>query len=1143
MRQFYLITLQVLATLFLLPVKTAFTQQTNPSSENINQQVLTREKLIAYGLNQSLFEKIYFIDQLFSLPYIEPDYDGIGLEGVLVSVPDYISDSQLTSDVEIISVSTADASGAWNKEEQGAFMAGIMEHRDINLMNYVMGRTSSVNDSCHKSFPFCTGTTYNFPAGVNSGTGQAGPAYGCLSTRPNPAWYHMKIGTSGNIVITMQSNPLRDIDFICWGPFTHPVEPCVAQLTANKIVSCSYSTAATEICTIPNAVTGEYYILLITNFSNQPCNISFSQTGGTGTTDCTIVPPPINNNGPLCVGDNLQLTVQNPIAGSTYSWTGPNGWTSTQQNPVIPNVNLSHAGTYTLVITLFGQTSDPISTLVEIFTPPNPTVTGQAFPCQGSSHNYSVPFPQQGSTFQWVANGGQVTAGQGTPTATIQWTASGAGSVRVTEDPLYCDPVLSPPLNVNISPLPTVPAAPYGLAVVCEGSTGVQYTTAGATNAVGYIWSLQPANAGTINGTGLSATVNYNPGFTGTANISVTGTNLCGQGQFSESLQVNVSSNPLANAGTDISIPHGTYTTLQGSASGGSLPYSYSWSPADKLLNPNVANPQTVNLFQTTVFTLTVQTADNCTDSDQVVVTITGGALGVNAEATPAAVCPGSPSVLSAYPSGGSGTYTYSWTSNPPGFISDLQNPVVTPVQTTTYFVNVGDGFNTVSDQITVNVWPLPLTYAGSDQNIPHGTSTTLNGIATGGLPPYSYSWSPAEFILNPTMSNPQTVNLYQSRTFYLVVSDYNGCVGIIDSVRINVSGDALATYPSAAPSLICHGSSTQLFANPSGGSSNYTFQWTSDPPGFASTLENPVVHPAGETLYQVTINDGFNSASGQVFVDITASPVPFFTSDTVCRGSATSLFDLSTIQEGYIQSLLWYYNGTLIGTGTETQFVFPDHGHHQVTLSAISDHGCVSNVVLPVFVKQLSVIDIARRIPEDLRFFSPNGDTLFVCVFNTVTLDAGNPENPNQLFEWSVGSQADTLVIGALGIGYELQMHSVTVTDMVSGCVNTRTLFVEFSMTACEFGISTPGLSSFIKVFPNPANDLLLIEYTHPRQEIVMSILNVHGQIVLPAEKIQPGAGRVYQKDISGLLPGVYFIRFSNSEHIYTVKLIVSGY
>lgn len=124
----------------------------------------------------------------------------------------------------------------------------------------------SQSQYCADSDPFCTGTTYIFPAGVNTGSAEPGANYGCLSTQPNPAWYHMKILEPGSISIQMFSTPLRDIDFILWGPFIDPVTPCVAGLTANKIVSCSYSPNPIETANIPNGQVGEYYILLITNF-------------------------------------------------------------------------------------------------------------------------------------------------------------------------------------------------------------------------------------------------------------------------------------------------------------------------------------------------------------------------------------------------------------------------------------------------------------------------------------------------------------------------------------------------------------------------------------------------------------------------------------------------------------------------------------------------------------------------------------------------------------------------------------------------------------------------------------------------------------------------------------------------------------
>lgn len=1090
----------------------------------------------------SLFEKIYFIDLLFDLSYLEPNYEGITVDGVSILLPAIISEERLASDLEQINLQVEIASNAWDKEEQGIYMAGCFSRREVNLMNYVMGRDGT-NDSCHKSFPFCTGTTYNFPAGVNSGTAQSGAYYGCLSTTPNPAWYHMKIGTSGNIIITMQSNPSRDIDFICWGPFTHPTDPCVAQLTAAKMVSCSYSTSSNEICTIPNGIAGEYYILLITNFSNLPCNISFSQTGGTGSTDCTIVPPPINNNGPLCIGDNLQLSVQNAIPGSTYLWTGPNGWTSTQQNPVIPNVNLSHAGTYTLIITLFGQTSDPVSTLVQIFSPPSPTVSGPQTVCQGASHNYNAVNPQQGSTFQWVVSGGEITQGQGTSTATVLWQSAGSGSVRVTESPLYCSPVLSPPLNVTLNPLPGKPSIPTGPVTICEGTTGVSYATSGASNAMSYTWSLLPIGAGNISGTGTSATVNWAPGFVGNASISVLGVNMCGPGLASDNLNVVVGEEPSANAGEDVSIPHGTATQLQGTASGAISPYSYSWSPSEKLINSNVANPQTVNLFQTTVFTLSVTDANGCDASDQVVVTITGGALGVDVRSDPAAVCPGSASQLNAVPSGGSGTYTYLWSSNPPGFTATEQNPLVIPTQTTTYSVEISDGFNSANGATSVTVFILPTAFAGSDFAIPHGTNTTLSGSGSSGSLPYSYLWTPSEFLVNPTASNPQTINLYDPQTFSLAVADGNGCISLQDSVTINITGNALAVNPMASDYIICPGFSTQLLANASGGSANYSYQWSSVPQGFTSTLENPYVFPLSNTTYLISINDGFNTIAGQITVEIAAELLPLFTSDQVCFGNSTTLNNQSSISEGSIDMLIWSYNGSQIGTGNELLYTFPADGLHQVTLTAISDQGCIKDTTLNISVKPLPDIELWRRIPEDLRFFSASGDTLYVCVFNTVTLDAGNPGNLNQVFSWSVGAETDTLAIGALGIGYELQLHTVTVTDTVSGCEKTVSLYIEFSMMACEFGVTNIDLSAKIRVYPNPAQDYLMIECAEDVDGLFASVFNTYGQLVISPEPLSAGSVLPHRLNVSSLNPGVYFVRIHNFDIVHTVKLIISRY
>ena len=90
-----------------------------------------------------------------------------------------------------------------------------------------------------------------------------------------------------------------------------------------------------------------------------------------------------------------------------------------------------------------------------------------------------------------------------------------------------------------------------------------------------------------------------------------------------------------------------------------------------------------------------------------------GDVFEVVATATPDEICSGESSQLHAYPSGGSGNYSYSWTSDPPGYYSNLQNPTVEPEATTTYSVEVNDGNQTVSDDVTVTVNPLPVITLG----------------------------------------------------------------------------------------------------------------------------------------------------------------------------------------------------------------------------------------------------------------------------------------------------------------------------------------------------------------------------------------------------------------------------------------------
>ena len=286
---------------------------------------------------------------------------------------------------------------------------------------------SAQGTSCDSATLFCTGSTNNYPAttGVASPTYGTYPNYGCLCTMPNPAYYYMKVGSPGNIVIHISTSPAHDVDFICWGPFASLSDACTNGLTGNcttcytgcpnninnpsfypsgNITDCSYSANSTEDCYINNAVIGQYYMLLITNYSDLACNIIFSQTNtgqvGAGSTDCGTFPAPIVSSDPFCVGDTLKLTadtIADTVSGAVYNWSGPNAWTSTVKNPVRTNATTAMSGDYICIISV-----DTIILAVDttvIVINPNPVVTvTSATICLGDSATLTA---SGANTYTW----------------------------------------------------------------------------------------------------------------------------------------------------------------------------------------------------------------------------------------------------------------------------------------------------------------------------------------------------------------------------------------------------------------------------------------------------------------------------------------------------------------------------------------------------------------------------------------------------------------------------------------------------------------------------------------------------------------------------------------------------------------------
>lgn len=232
--------------------------------------------------------------------------------------------------------------------------------------------------------PFCSTTGIVFPncnssnsSCVNSS--EIGPNYGCLTTQPFPAWYYLQIDDTGALTFRISQSTNEDgtgtqldVDFICYGPFADPVSPCTAELTAGNTVDCSYSPDAVEAMNIPAATAGEFYLVLITNFSEQPGFINFQQTGGTGSTDCSILEAALGPNQDICGSDPIVLDGTSDGA-IRYEWSVYNETTMVFDiisGEISPTYTVMTSGRYQLLIEDVDGNTEVDEVVITFYTPP-----------------------------------------------------------------------------------------------------------------------------------------------------------------------------------------------------------------------------------------------------------------------------------------------------------------------------------------------------------------------------------------------------------------------------------------------------------------------------------------------------------------------------------------------------------------------------------------------------------------------------------------------------------------------------------------------------------------------------------------------------------------------------------------------------
>ncbi|HTE02062.1 MAG TPA: PKD-like domain-containing protein [Mucilaginibacter sp.] len=327
--------------------------------------------------------------------------------------------------------------------------------------------------------------------------------------------------------------------------------------------------------------------------------------------------PTITSNTPVCV--NTPIRLQTPaVANATYLWTGPNGFTSPNQNPVIPGVSTAAAGTYSLVETVSGCPSQAATIVITVDELPHADAgTGPLVVCPTATG-----VPLAGSVTGGTTTGTWSTSGSGTfspntPAGNYHPSAQdiAAGSVVLT---------LASTSNDNCAISTSSITVKFELLPGADAGTDQEVCAQGSAKLAGKIFAPGGGGVWTSSGTGsfspsasqLDAV--YNPSAAdvknGTVTLTLTANSPGTCYTPTDQMTLKLTPPPTVNAGGNRFVLRGNTITLKPTVSDENV--TYLWTPNTNISDNTVKNPVITGSIDIT-YTLTVTDSRGCVNSDK----------------------------------------------------------------------------------------------------------------------------------------------------------------------------------------------------------------------------------------------------------------------------------------------------------------------------------------------------------------------------------------------------------------------------------------------------------------------------------------------------------------------------------------------
>ncbi len=716
-----------------------------------------------------------------------------------------------------------------------------------------------------------------------------------------------------------------------------------------------------------------------------------SQTQTSNETVTVIRPDFVTNDLSQCFEDNSFTFSNTGATGGTVShyWTFGDGNSSTQENPThIYGSNGIYTVTHNVIFTATACTTNA-SASVTIWENPEVSATiTQEISCfnaadaviTASSSNGTSPY-----SYLWTPGGQSSAAISSQGPNTYSVTITDANGCLASGSTIVSEPTLLTASSSN---------SPTSCNSICDGS--VQGTASGGTPPYSYSWSG-----------GLGAGQNHSgTACEGTYTLTVTDANGC-----TSTSTTTVSEPTLLTASSSNSSASCNAVCdgdVSSSASGGTPPYSYSWSGglgAGQNHNGSVCAGS---------YTVTVTDANGCTTTSTTTVSeptlLT--ASSTNSAASCNSVCDGS---VGGGANGGTPPYSYSWS----GGLGVGQNHNGN-VCAGSYTLTVTDANGCTATSTTTVIEPILIT--ASTSNSPTSCNAicdgSVEGTATGGTAPFTYSWS------GGLGAGQNHIGNVCAGSYTLTVTDANGCTA---SSTTTVSEPTLLTASSsnspASCNAVCDGS---VEGNANGGTPPYSYAWSG---GLAVGQNHTGIVCAGTYTVTVTDANGCTATSTTTVLEPTTLVATCSATDAVCNGDANGTVSVTVSGGTQAYSYSWSNGST---NSSQTGLTA---GTYSVTIT--DENGCVANC--NATISQPNALTAVVIVQDETLVNGCNG------------LATANPTGgtPPYTYDWSDGQTTQTAIDLCAGT------YTVVISD-AHGCEYTTSNIV--NPPSCDLDVDVTG-------------------------------------------------------------------------------------